>query len=134
MPMSEIESEVWNAVQDMNRAWTAEGNADRLISYFHPRMVAVTPNDRERIEGQAACVKGWWTFTQLAQIHAWKVHDPRVELFCNDTCAVVTYYYEMDCTFQGVRMTLAGRDMLTLVKENVSWWLVADQFSPYPKQ
>jgi hypothetical protein len=27
---------------------------------------------------------------------------------------------------------MGGRDMLVLVREDGRWWVVADQFSPYP--
>ena len=35
----------------------------------------------------------------------------------DDTMAIVSYYYELDCTMFGSRMTLSGRDLFTLVKE-----------------
>ena len=50
--------EVWAFVQEMNRAWTVDGKPERLVDYFAPEMVAITPTDRFRREGQAACVAG----------------------------------------------------------------------------
>jgi len=32
----------------------------------------------------------------------------------------------------GQTVTMGGRDMMSLVNENGRWWVVADQFSPYP--
>jgi ketosteroid isomerase-like protein len=128
MPDDAVRDEVWKTVCDLNDAWTKE-KGDRLQSFFHPRMVAITPADRLRRKGAAECIAGWQGFAQAATIHSWKTENPDIEIF-GDT-AVVTYYYEMDVTL-GVRQTLAGRDMLILHREQGKWWLVADQFSPYP--
>ncbi|HEY3295255.1 MAG TPA: nuclear transport factor 2 family protein [bacterium] len=124
--------EVWEFVQALNRAWTVERDASKLSEFFHERMVALTPMDHLRREGRAACIEGWQMFVDVAKIHGWKETDPKVDLFADGNCAMVTYYYEMDAELGGQRMILPGRDMLTLIKEDGRWWAVADQFSPYP--
>jgi ketosteroid isomerase-like protein len=127
-----IQQEVWDFVREMNRAWTVERNAAKLADYFHERMVAVTPMDKLRREGRAACIAGWQQFVNLAVMHSWEETEPRVDLYDGGRVAVVTYYYEMDAEIGGQRMLLPGRDMLTLIREDGRWWAVADQFSPYP--
>jgi len=124
--------EVWRFVQDLNRTWTRERNPQKLAGYFHERMVGIAPMDRLRREGRAACIEGWQQFMETATIHSWKEADPKVDLFADGSCAVVTYYYEMDVEMRGQRMTLSGRDMFTLVNEDGGWWAVANQFSGYP--
>jgi hypothetical protein len=132
MDKSTIKKEVWETVQAMNRLWTVENRAEDLVNYFHKEMVAVTPTDRLRREGRAACVAGWKEFSDAAKIHYWKEIDPKVELFGNGAFAVVTYYFDMSFDMGGQTITMGGRDMMSLVNENGRWWVVADQFSSYP--
>ncbi len=132
MDESKIKKDVWAAVQAMNRLWTEEGRADELVNYFHKNMTAISPNDRTRLEGAKACVGAWVAFAAEATIHYWKEIDPKIDLFGNGACAVVTYYYDMSFDIGGRTVTMGGRDMFFMVNENGKWWAVADQFSPYP--
>ena len=134
MEESKIEEEVWQTVQALNRAWTVEGNADALADYFHENMVAITPTDRERVEGRNACVAGWKAFVEATKIHYWKEIDPKVQLYGDGKFAVVTYYWDMSYDMGGQTINIGGRDMFALVNERGKWWVVADQFSPYPQQ
>ena len=59
MEKSEIKQEVWKTIQELNWAWAVEGNPDKLKNYFHRDMVAITPTDRNRVEGKDACIAGW---------------------------------------------------------------------------
>ncbi|MBI2567321.1 MAG: nuclear transport factor 2 family protein [Candidatus Schekmanbacteria bacterium] len=127
---SGAEAEVWQTVQALNEAWTG-GRVDELARYFHPEMMAVTPADRERLDGQAACVASWRRFVQAAEIVRWEARDPRVRLF-GDTAAVVGYTYELACDVGGEHRVLRGRDLMFLVQEAGRWWLAGDQFSPFP--
>ena len=129
--MPEDELEVWRTVQAMNRAWTS-GRVDELKEFFHRDIVAVTPTDRVRLEGREACIASWRRFVETTTIHSWKERDPRVKLF--GAAAVVSYYYEVTCEIRGEQMTLAGRDLLFMVKEAGRWLAVADQFSEYPEE
>ena len=130
--MTELSGEVavvWNRVQELNRVWT-QGDPAALEEYFHRDMVAITPVDRLRREGQAACIEGWTGFTRMARILSWKETDPLVQVYGN--AAVVAYYYDINCEMGGQPVRLQGRDMFFLVKENGRWLAVADQFSSYP--
>lgn len=130
--MSEPARGAWEFVQALNRVWTEQKSPERLADYFHERMVAISPADRQRIEGRAACVAAWKQFVDTVPIHSWTVTDPDVQLFADGRCAVVSYYYTMDVDMRGRRVTLAGRDLFTLAFEHGRWWAVSDQFSPYP--
>jgi ketosteroid isomerase-like protein len=129
--MNELQQEVWDTVQEMNRCWTSDedNDLDGLNEYFHETMVAITPSDKHRIEGKSACVAGWQDFARKSKIHSWKELDPDVQAYGNT--AVVTYYYDMSFDMGGQTINTWGRDMMTLIKENGKWWLVADQFSGY---
>jgi len=133
MNQSNAKDEVWATVQALNRLWTIENRADDLRQYFHERMIAVSPSDRLRLEGREACVAAWKAFTEAATIHYWKEFEPKIELFDGDKCAVVTYYFDMSFDIGGQTVKMGGRDMFTLVSEGGRWWVVADQFSPYPQ-
>ncbi len=124
-----IKQEVWQTIRALNDCWT-KGNPELLINYFHKNMVAITPTDRNRLEGQKACVAGWVGFARAATIHYWREIDPQILLFGNT--AVVTYYFDMSFSMGGQTIKLGGRDMFVLVKEEGKWWAVADQFSSYP--
>lgn len=132
MTLSIQEAEVWQFVQEMNKVWAVEGNTAALKNCFHEKMVAVVPTNGERIEGRDACIAGWKSFVDAATIHYWKETDPLVQIYLDGKYAVVTYYYETSVDMFGQSMVLKGRDMMTLINEDGKWWLVADQFSPFP--
>ncbi len=131
---NKIKENVWQTIQAMNRAWTVKGDVDDLKNYFHNDMVAITPTARERLEGKDACIAGWKSFVETTKIHHWKENDPKVQIYGNGKFAVVTYYFDMAFDMNGQTIKMGGRDMLALVEENGKWWIVADQFSPYPQR
>ncbi len=133
MTQTKIKEEVWATIQTLNRLWTVENRTDELAQYFHKNMVAISATDQLRLEGREACVEAWKKFTQAAKIHSWKEIDPKIELFGNNTFAVVTYYFDMSFEMGGQTIKMGGRDMFALVNENGKWWVVADQFSAYPQ-
>jgi ketosteroid isomerase-like protein len=122
--------EVWKVLRALNDAWT-KGNPDDLVGYFHKDMVAIVPAVRQRLEGRDACVASWKGFALSARIHQWSEIDPDIQLFGNT--AVVTYYFEMSCEMEGRTVSFTGRDMIVFLKENGTWRVIADQFSPYPQ-
>ena len=132
MNEEKIKAEVWAAVRDMNRAWTAEGDAEKLRRYFHKNMVAIVPTNARRLVGQEACVAGWKGFMDAAKIHHWKEIDPRVDVYADGRVAVVTYEFVMAFDIGAQHVKMKGRDMFTMVREGGAWWAVADQFSPMP--
>ncbi|MFH1213398.1 MAG: nuclear transport factor 2 family protein, partial [Candidatus Neomarinimicrobiota bacterium] len=91
-----IKSHVWQTVQAMNRSWTIDHNPQALRNYFHPNMIAITPGDSLRLSGQAACITGWSSFADQAQIISWKEIDPQIQIYGRNRFAIVTYYWEMD--------------------------------------
>ena len=97
-------------------------------------MVAITPGDRERLEGREACVAGWKAFVEASTIHYFKVAEPKVQLYGDNRFAVVTYYYDMSFDMGGDTVETGGRDMFVLARQDGRWWVVADQFSPYPER
>jgi ketosteroid isomerase-like protein len=113
----------------MNKCWT-EGNPDELNNYFHENMVSITPIDKNRLEGRTACVAGWSAFAKNATIHSWNERDHKIQLF-GDT-AIVTCYFDISFSMGGQTMTMSGRDMFALIKEKNRWWVITDQFSPFP--
>jgi uncharacterized protein (TIGR02246 family) len=129
---SNVKDEVWRTIQAMNRAWTVEGDAERLRDYFHKDMVAITPVGRNRLEGREACVAGWKGFVQAAKIHYWQEMEPNVQLYGDGRFAVATYYWDMSYDMSGQTVKSSGRDMFVLVNEDGKWWIVANQFSMYP--
>lgn len=128
----EAASEVWATVVALNKLWTVDGRPERLVDYFAPEMVAITPTDPQRREGRAACVAGWTEFVHATTIHRWVESNPRVIMMAGEQAAVVAYDYEIDFTMGGRRIQLRGRDLMTLEKRQGRWWLLADHFSSAP--
>ena len=124
-----VKQEIWATVRALNDAWT-KGNPDDLAEFFHQDMVAITPTDRLRLEGRAACVAGWKRFASAARIHRWEEREPVIHVYGNS--ALVAYYFEISFDMGGQTFDTNGRDMFFFVRENGGWWAVADQFSPYP--
>lgn len=134
MTEDEIKKEVWETVQALNKLWAVDGKVDGLNNYFHSDMVAITPTDRERLEGKDKCIGGWEAFLEVAKVNYMKEIDPKIQLYCGGMTAVVTYYYDMSVEMGGRTVELGGRDMFVLVNEDGKWLVVADQFSPYPQE
>lgn len=130
--MDKTQEQIWKVIQEMNRKWTVENNADELKNYFHKDMVAITPTNQERIEGREKCVAGWKNFIKNAKIHLWKESEPKIQVYGKDEFAIVTYYFDMSFDMGGRTVNMKGRDMFSLVNENGKWLIVADQFSPSP--
>jgi hypothetical protein len=124
-----VQQEIWATLRALNDAWT-RGNPGDLIKYFHPNMLAITPVDRLRRDGAAACIAGWKSFAEATRIHRWQEYDPLVRVYGD--AAVVTYYYEIDFDMGDQRVEQKGRDLFFFIRESGRWQVVADQFSPYP--
>lgn len=124
-----IQQEVWARLRALNDAWT-QSNPEKLTDYFHPEMIAITPVDRLRREGAAACIAGWQGFADSTRIHSWREIDPMIRVF--DNSAVVSYYYEIRFEIGGQIVEQGGRDLFFFVHEDGCWWAVADAFSGYP--
>lgn len=129
--MNKKEKDVWDTILEMNRKWTVENKAEDLKNYFHKNMVAITPVDLNRVEGQENCVKGWVNFAKNSKITSWKERDPKVQIY-NESFAIVTYYFDMSFDVGSQTINMKGRDMFALVKEKGKWLVVADQFSQFP--
>lgn len=125
----ETKREVWETLRKLNDCW-AKGDGKDLTSYFHKDMVAITPTDRNRLEGRDACVAGWVGFASMVKVTHWEEINPQIQL--HGTTAVVTYYFDMTFEMGGQKIKMDGRDMFIFVKEDGKWWAVADQFSPFP--
>mgnify|MGYP000482834772 CR=1 FL=1 len=127
--MSKAEEEILNFIKAMNKCWT-EGNPDDLNNFFHENMVAITPTDKNRLEGKTACVAAWSSFAKNTKIISWAERDHKILMF-GDT-AIAAYYFDISISMGAQTINMSGRDMFTLIKEKGAWWVVADQFSPFP--
>lgn len=124
-----VQREIWATLRALNDAWTL-GHPDDLADYFHPQMIAVTPVDRLRRDGAPDCIAGWKSFAEATVIDRWQEFDPLIRVYGD--AAVASYYYEIDFEMGGKRIVQSGRDLFFLVRDDGRWWVVADQFSPYP--
>jgi ketosteroid isomerase-like protein len=127
-----MQTEVWAFVQTLNQVWTVERAPEKLVAYFAPDMIAITPTDQTRREGQADCVAGWTDFVRAATIQRWVERNPMVLMLAGGNAAVVAYDFEIEFTMGGHPVVMHGRDLMTLEKRANRWWLVADHYSPTP--
>jgi len=125
-----IQQEIWATLRALNDAWT-QGRPERLVEYFHPKMIAITPVDRLRRDGAASCIAGWQGFAESTRIRSWREIDPLIRVFGDS--AVVSYCYEIRFEIGGQVIEQGGRDLFFFVRENDRWWAVADAFSSYPE-
>jgi ketosteroid isomerase-like protein len=132
MGKPDVASEVWATVQALNRAWAVDGHPERLANYFAPEMIAITPTDRLRLEGQKACIAGWTDFVRTTKILCWLESNPLTLVLAERRAAVVAYDFQIDFEAGGRVVHMSGRDLMTLEKRDGHWWLVADHFSPSP--
>jgi ketosteroid isomerase-like protein len=131
MRESDVACEVWATVQALNRAWAVDGHPERLANYFAPEMIAITPTDRLRLEGQKACIAGWTEFVHATKILRWLESNPLTLVLAEGRAAVVAYDFQIDFEAGGRVIHMSGRDLMTLEKRDGRWWLVADHFSAY---
>ena len=122
--------QVWATIRALNDTWT-KGNAAELVNFFHPEMVSINPADRKRREGQGACAAAWQLFARQATIQSWQEEEPLIQIFGDS--AVVSYYYQLQCTLRGRTLLLTGRELYCLARQEGRWWVVADQYSSYPR-
>ncbi len=128
----ELERDVWETVQRLNRAWAVDGAPEKLEEFFAPEMVAITPTDRFRRKGRASCIDGWSGFARAARIHRWVESNQRVVLIGQGRGAVVAYDFEIDFEMNGRLIEMRGRDLRMLDHRDGHWWLVADHYSATP--
>jgi ketosteroid isomerase-like protein len=132
MNRASIEHEVWDVVVALNRLWARGGDPARLVDYFAPEMIAITPTDTFRREGQMSCVAGWTDFVRASRILRWEEKNPKVLVLADGRCAVVAYDFDIDFETNGHLIEMRGRDLMTFEKRANRWWLVADMFAPAP--
>jgi hypothetical protein len=124
-----VQQEIWATLRALNDAWT-QGNPDDLAQYFHANMVAITPTDRHRVNGGAACVATWKSFATSTHIRHWREVDPVIHVYGD--AAVVAYDFDLSFDINGQNIQMRGRDMFFFAKQAGKWLAVADQFSVYP--
>jgi hypothetical protein len=128
--MHSATNEILEFISALNHCWTFGDPAD-LKNFFHPEMLAVTPMDSFCLVGATACVAGWARFRETTVIKSWTEANHIVRNFGN--AAVVAYTYEIAFSMNGKDYCEQGRDLFFLIHENGRWQVVADQFSPVPK-
>ncbi len=127
-----IKKEVWKRLRNLNKSWTTKGRIEALKDYFHPEMVAITPDSNQRLMGGDACYQGWKQFHDNTEILDWREKNPDIRIFGQGTLAVITYDYEIRFKQNHRLIEDSGRDLYVFVKEDQNWLAVADHFSNSP--
>jgi len=124
----------WNTVQTINRHWAITENMDSLALFLHKDMMMIAPEPKERLRGREAILDSYRSYTASARTISLKELNPIVQLYLNDSLAIVTYQYDLLIeSADGKKQRFTGRDMYTLVYENDEWIAVAQHFSPDPE-
>lgn len=127
----EKKAEVWNTVQTINSLWTTTENLDSLELFFHPDMIVIFPALKE-MNGRDEVMGMYRTYTELAETLSFQAQTPLIQLYNNNTTAVVTYPYELEIRLEdGSSRKATGRDVYTLVYEKGRWIAVAQHYSRY---
>lgn len=122
----------WKTVETVNNLWTMERNVEAMAEFFHPDMVFINPQQKERILSRERILEGYRQYVDQLESGRMIAIDPLVQLYNQGRSAVVTYYYDLVQRMQGKSERFRGRDMYFLVREGEKWLCVADQFSPDP--
>ena len=130
MDLSDIREEIIKTIKDLNKAWVEKGNIDELGYYFHKDALAITPFDKFVLDGREECMTSWRRFVESSKIISWNTYGFKVNLYGNESFAVVTYYYDISYERGGEICNTSGRDMMVLAIDGGKWLVVADQFSP----
>lgn len=89
-----------------------------------PEMIATTPTDVFRREGQASCVAGWTDFVPASLVRRWEEKNPKVRELGDGRCAVVAYDFEIDYEMGGQLVEMRSRDLMTFEAEmTAGGWL-----------
>jgi len=132
MDKNQEHSEIEAFIRAMNRVWTEAWDENKFRQYIHPDAVAIVPTTPGRLEGRDAYVAGWRSFVEAAKIYEWTETDHRIQVYAGGQCSVVTYLFTIRFEMAGQPVTMRGRDMVFLVRENGLLLVAADQFSPEP--
>ena len=128
-----IKAEVWNTVKTINRLWTTTEDLDSLGLFIHPDMIIIFPGMKEMV-GEEEVMGMYRTFTDLAETLSFQESTPVIQLFNNNTTAVVTYTYDLEIKLEdGAIRQATGRDLYTLVKESGRWVAVGQHYSRYQR-
>jgi len=132
MKLNAGHSEIGSFIRAMNRIWTKAWDENEFRQCIHPDAVAIASTVPGRLEGRDAYVAGWKGFVEATKIFEWNETEHRIQIYADGQCSVVTYLFTIRFEIAGQEVTMRGRDMFFLVKEDGRWLVAADQFSPEP--
>ena len=126
-----MEEEVWQAVQDFNRAFAAN-DPDRYFQYIDPEIVVLTPGNPYRIEGlpldreefEYGLKEGY------SRVGFFQELQPKIQ--CFGDIAVVTYYSRGSYGPQGAARILYLKETDVLVRRETGWKVVHIHVSKGP--
>jgi hypothetical protein len=113
----------------VNRAW-CESRFEDLDALLHPRAVIAGFDLARYAEGRDSCLASYRDFVESAIIHAFDVHNVRVEE--HDRTAIVTYAYRIRYEMDGQLHSEEGRELLVLVAGEEGWQVAWRQLLPAP--
>lgn len=115
------QGEVWQAVREINRAWS-EGRADDLTEFFREDMVMAPLGLDMRLVGREACIDSYRDFCSKATVHELLETAPAVDVF-GDT-AVAAYSWQVSYELNGESFEDTGQEVFVFLREEGKWWAV----------
>ena len=128
-----VKAEVLERVKDWDHTWADLKDGEKLKEFFHENMVSITPSDHDILYGKAKNLEMYHGFMESSEVVSWELVEPEVHLYNNGKTAVLSTYYKITIKAEPENLVLEGRDLMTLVKEDENWVIVADQFSSFPR-
>lgn len=118
-----VYAEVWNTVQEFNRAFAAN-DPNRYFKYVDPEIVVLTPGSPYRVEGLEHDREEFEFGLQQgsSRVGYFQELQPKIQIF-GDT-AVVTYYSRGSYGPQGAARTLYLKETDVLVRRETGWKVV----------
>lgn len=129
-----LKAEVLERVNEWDRTWAELKDIEKLKEFFHDNIVSITPSDREIQYGKTRNLELYQGVMDGLEVVSWELVEPVVDIYNEGRTAVLSTCYKIVVKGDSENIVLEGRDLMTLIKEDDKWVIVADQFSPFPEK
>ena len=114
---------------ELNQCWT-EGSPGEVGRFLHDDVVFNGPTPDIRVEGKAACVESYVSFTTNSMVTAFRQEPARVDVVGDTAVAIYDWYLEY--VWMGLTSIDSGRDLFVLQRQADGRWLVTWRMNPLP--
>lgn len=122
---------IFDQIETINKTWAVDRNCEGLREYFHEDYILMFQGGG-RGNGIDDAIKGYEAFIATATDITWRIVDPIINLYCDETCAVVSIEYFMTWKTGDEDVSAHGKNLIFFLKEDGKWLMTAEHFSDIP--